>query len=140
VVELAARLLGFVRDHRLGTVLNGGFELVALPRTIRVPDIAFISSARASRDDIPGGFVKVTPDFVVEVLSPSDRKSRIQSKLDDYRRVRIPLVWLIDPKRRTVSVMTPRGVRVVRDGDVLDGGSVLPGFSCPVGKIFEGLR
>ena len=58
-MRLAARLLAFVREHRLGTVLNGGFELLALPRTIRVPDIAFISVVRASRAQVPAGFVKI---------------------------------------------------------------------------------
>src|SRR4051812_2705644 len=79
----SCRVASAEREHRLGTVLNGGFELLALPRTIRVPDIAFISVARASRAQVPAGFVKITPDFVVEVLSPSDRRSRMQSKLDD---------------------------------------------------------
>ena len=129
------------RGARAGTVLTSAFELLDLPRTVRVPDIAFVASARLSRGEIPTGFIRIPPDLAVEILSPSERRQRIQSKLEDYRAVRIPLVWVVDPGRRAVTVIAPdREPRALRQGDVLDGGAVLPGFTCPIAEIFEGLR
>jgi Uma2 family endonuclease len=141
-LRLAARLLAFVEQHRLGTVLTaGGFELRALPRTVRVPDIAFISSLRLPARAIPDGLGNLAPDLAVEILSPSDTRARIAAKLGDYEAVHIQLVWLVDPRRRTVSVIARNAATLVlHETDVLDGSTVLPGFSCPVADLFHGLR
>ena len=48
-----------------------------------------------------------------------------------------PLIWLVDPEMRTVLVYrgTPRGGELDEE-DTLDGGEVLPGFSCKVAELF----
>lgn len=49
-------------------------------------------------------------------------------------------MWVVDPRRRVVMVHTPDGhTRLLRDGDVIDGGSVLPGFSAPVSELLPDL-
>jgi Uma2 family endonuclease len=40
------------------------------------------------------------PVAVIEVLSPEDRVSRYQQRLDDYRTMGVPNIWVIDPMRR----------------------------------------
>ena len=53
---------------------------------------------------------------------------------------RVPLVWVIDPERRSVRVITVDApVRWLREGETLDGGSTIPGFACPVSDLFVGL-
>ena len=48
----------------------------------------------------------------------------------------VRLVWLIDPDRRTVTVLTPPEVTgILTEEETLDGGEVLPGFSCAVRDI-----
>jgi Uma2 family endonuclease len=58
-------------------------------------------------------------------------------KLREYFAAGTRLVWLVDPRPRTVRVHTGprRSVRLGPD-DVLDGGTVLPGFAVPVREIF----
>ena len=77
------------------------------------------------------------PELAVEVCSPSDEPGEIAKKLDLYRRAGVPLVWWVDPARRTVVVHRdgqPAGE--LGEDDVLDGADVLPGFRLPIAEIF----
>ncbi|HXT16458.1 MAG TPA: Uma2 family endonuclease [Gemmatimonadaceae bacterium] len=138
-----ARLLdAFVEPNRLGTVTVGsGYVLAALPRTVRGPDIAFVSASRLPPDMEAERIARFRPDLAIEILSPSEPASRLDEKLADYRAAGIPLAWVVDGSSRTVTVVTLRGApRTLHHDDVLDGGTILPGFSCRVGDLFEGLR
>ncbi len=49
------------------------------------------------------------------------------------------MVWVVEPLRRQVAVHTQEPVvRIYRDGDMLNGGDVLPGFEISVTYIFDG--
>jgi Uma2 family endonuclease len=77
------------------------------------------------------------PDLVVEVVSPSDRMTDVQAKVDDYLRAGVRLVWVVEPRARTVTAYVPgRPPRVYGEADDLDGGDVLPEFRLPVAEIF----
>jgi Uma2 family endonuclease len=46
------------------------------------------------------------------------------------------LVWLVDPRARAVRIYAAGAEpRVLGEGDVLDGGDVLPGFRVVVAEI-----
>lgn len=63
------------------------------PTRFRLPDIAVIRGGR------PAGRVLTDPPFlVVEILSPEDRVSRMEDRIDDYLRFRVEWIWLIDPR------------------------------------------
>lgn len=131
-----------VRRHALGRVFNDGFgyELLRLPRTVRVPDGSYVRADRLPEQGIGPGLLKLAPDLAVEVLSPSETASEIEEKLDDYFVSGTPLVWIVDPVRRTVMIVAADApVRWLREGNALDGGSVIPGFACAVSDIFEGI-
>ena len=82
-------------------------------------------------------FSQVAPDLVVEVSSPNDSHREINDKAMMWLRHGVRLVWLVHPATRTVEVHygVARGPTLV-DGDTLDGGDVLPGFTCAVSDIF----
>ncbi|MBA3415656.1 MAG: Uma2 family endonuclease [Chloroflexia bacterium] len=126
----------FVRQHRLGRVMgNVGFTLESDPDTVLGPDVSFV---RADRLPARGGcaFPRIPPDLAVEVLSPSNSASEIGRKLAIYLAAGVRLVWVIDSETRTVAVHSPAGVTLLGEGDTLDGGDVLPGFSIPVADLF----
>ena len=67
---------------------------VSLTR-VRIADVAILPVK------IPfEGVLGRPPVAVVEVLSPEDRVSRYQARLDDYRSMGIANIWVIDPMRR----------------------------------------
>jgi hypothetical protein len=46
-------------------------------------------------------------------------------------------VWVVEPRRRRVTIYTSdRTARVLRDHDVIDGGDVLPGFKLSLPDLF----
>ena len=130
-----------VRSTGSGRVFTEScYELVQLPRTARAPDVSFVRAERLPAGGIGDAQLRIAPDLAVEILSPSETASRLDEKLDDYAASRVSIVWVIDPQRRTVRVIaadTP--VRWLREGEMLDGGSTIPGFACPVSDLFVGL-
>jgi len=141
VVTAITRRLLYLEDRGLGRLLsNAGFELVKLPKTVRAPDLAFVRADHLPPGGIGDGPMQVSPDLAVEVVSPSDTHARIRERLDDYRTSSVPLVWLVDPRRRTVTVIEgDRPPLVLGEQDALDGGTVIPDLRCKVGEFFQGL-
>jgi Uma2 family endonuclease len=133
-------LLGeFVRPRGLGRLYgaDGGFVLFPDRQTVRVPDAAFVRADRMPQGEARKSFPRLAPDLVVEVLSPSDRTSEVVAKLEMYQEAGVPLIWLVDPDNETATIIAAdRPTRVVRQGDTLDGGDVLPGFGVLVAEIF----
>lgn len=77
------------------------------------------------------------PDLAVEVLSPDQHWAQFLDKVQFYLLHGVRLIWVIDPATSTVTVQAPgEDARILRPGDELDGGDVLPGFSVAVAEIF----
>ena len=102
-----ARLLGnHVHDHKLGTVsaAETGFVVKENPDTVLAPDIAFVAVGRVPATGDPRKFLRTVPDLVVEVASPNDTLNEIEEKIDDWLAAGTRLVWLVSPKRKTVTI------------------------------------
>jgi Uma2 family endonuclease len=125
----------FVINHNLGVVSSaeGGY-VVSGERYI--PDCAFLSNAKRhapSKD----GYVLVAPDLAIEVVSPTDQKGDITSKVANYLAAGT-VVWLVRPIEKTVHVyQANQPVKVYHQNDTLLGGDVLPGFSLTLKLIFQ---
>lgn len=140
VGNLTGPIEQYVRAHRLGQVCGAetGFRIGRAPDTVRAPDIAFIRQARRGHEPLPEGFFEGPPDLAVEVLSPSETTVEVEEKIADWLGAGCAMVWVIDAKRRSVSVHVPGGVvRVLAETDTLDGGELLPGFSLRVSEAFR---
>jgi len=140
--NLIALLVPYVTHHRLGRVFGDGtgYELVQFPHTVRVPDLSFVSAGRLPAGGIGPGLFTWAPDLAVEVVSPNEGPSALREKVDDFRAAGTRLVWVIDPRSRTVTVVAGNtSLSVLRDDEPLDGGDVIPGFSCRVADLFDGL-
>ena len=136
-VDLTLRLGVLVREGALGRVYaEAGFKLASDPDTVRGPDIAFIMRDRIP-DPEPTGFAHFAPDLVVEVMSPGDRAGELLAKVADWLSAGTRLVWVLDPARRVARVYRDDGTEQILTADEsLDGGEVVPGFSCPLSEIF----
>lgn len=140
VVSKVNRLLGdYVEKHGLGmTGPEGGFYLRRHPDTLRAPDVAFISRERLEKvGGIPEKFAEFPPDLAVEVLSPEDTSSEVLKKVQEYLVGEVPLVWIVDPATRTVTVYRSlHDVHILTADQDLDGGVVIPGFQARVAELF----
>ena len=136
-MDLALALGAHVRAAALGRVYaEAGFKLASNPDTVRGPDIAFISRGRIP-DPEPTGFAGFAPDLVVEVISPGDRAGEVLAKVADWISAGTRVVWVLDPARRVARVYRADGTEQILTADEsLDGGDVVPGFSCSLREIF----
>jgi Uma2 family endonuclease len=124
--------------HVLGELYTElGCILARNPDRVRAPDVAFIRMERIPPEGEPRGFWEIAPDLVVEVVSPNDTPAEIQLKVREWIEAGVRLVWVVYPDTRTVSVVRSLLDREeLTSDDTLDGGEVLPGFSCRVAEVF----
>ena len=139
-MRAGAILFTFVHQRDLGEVFAAetGFVLSTDPDTVRPPDAAFVAAERLPTGDLPAGYMCLAPDLVVEVVSPSDTASELQSKVCTWLDTGCRLVWVVYPATRSVTVYRSReDVRVLGEGDALDGSPVFEGFSAEVRELFR---
>jgi Uma2 family endonuclease len=143
---VAAKILGPVQTHVSAAMLGEVFDSSAgfdLPSGDSLePDLSFISTERflAGPRPVRGRFLRIVPDLVVEILSPSTaRRDRVE-KRRIYARNGVREYWLVDEPRREVAVLGDDGLaseRLYREGRIAS--SVLTGLLITVEDIFAGL-
>jgi Uma2 family endonuclease len=140
-VAIARYLYEFVTPRNLGLVTGEGGMMRLFAGLVRIPDVAFISWARLPGGKVPDAPIpRLAPDLAVEVLSRSNTPSEMRGKREEYFEAGVALVWMVDPEERRVTVYTsPEDSVAYGTSDVLDGGTVLPGFSLPLGELFAEL-
>ena len=137
-IKLAGRIDAYASERGLGvTLAEVGCVLSVDPPTVRGPDIAFLAAERVPPEGLPAGFWRSAPDLAVEIVSPSSRAAEIREKVLEYLAAGSRLVWVVDPATRSVATYRSReDIRLLTEGDVLEGGDVLPGFRLSVSELF----
>jgi Uma2 family endonuclease len=140
IAAVLIRVLGnWVFERDLGIIAGADSTMRLMQGLVRLPDLSFISWKRLGKHEYPSEPIpELAPELAVEVLSIGNTPGEMRRKLQEYFLAGVDLVWLINPDTRTVDVVTARDqVRRRLDEDqVLDGGTVLPGFTLPVKDIF----
>ena len=135
VTNLVFLLSQHVRANRLGVVYTeSGYHLESEPDTVLGSDISFVSKERV--DEAEESYYQGPPDLAIEVLSPGDRRAYVERKLAVYLETGTRSVWLVDPRRRTVEVVSSMSNRRMlhEDDELVD--DTLPGFRVKVSEIF----
>lgn len=139
-IRMATLLANHVGQRKLGIVVgpDTGFTLSHDPDVVRSPDVAFVSQSQIRQVGVPKQYFPGAPDLAVEVLSPGDTVDDVEEKVNDLLAAGTKLVWVVNPRRRTVTVYYPGPrIAVLREGDQLQGEDVIPGFACGVGDLFS---
>lgn len=134
-MRVAGPLCTYVEANNLGIVFAAGtgFMVERDPDTVLAPDVAFI---RQERGESEAGFASGSPDLVVEVLS--QREGPARNKAAQWLGFGALVVWLVDPKARTIEIHRQNGESTILSiSDKLDGEDVVPGFTIPVARIFR---
>ncbi|MBX9626967.1 MAG: Uma2 family endonuclease [Gemmataceae bacterium] len=131
----------FIKPGNLGWLSPEGTGYQCFPhapKQVRRADVSFIALARLTADRATAeGFLSVAPDLAVEVNSPNDTVGEVNTKVEEWLRAGVPLVWEVDPEARIVKCHRPDGSVTRREGDTLTGDPVLPGFAVPVADLFK---
>lgn len=137
--RLAALLEMYLMEHDEGYVNVELRHAARAEARAYVPDLSVTRWERAPSTlaERREGAIETTPDLAVEIVSPDDRPGRVADKLAFYLRAGVPLVWIIDPDDRTVSIYRPtEQVRVLSEADTLDAAPVLASFSLRLAGLF----
>jgi Uma2 family endonuclease len=139
-MNLSTPLDNHVRAGKLGRVFTAetGFLLISNPDTVRAADCALMTRERIAAAKRSSGYWVGAPNLVIEVVSPDDRTTEVADKVATWLTHDAEMVVVVDPRRRTVTVHRPAVPPLtLTDGDMLDGGDVVPGWRLPVRAIFE---
>jgi Uma2 family endonuclease len=130
-----------VRDSR-GKAFNSsaGFRLVN--GAVRAPDAGWVLKERlaALTKDQKRKFLPLCPDFIIEVVSPSDRLEDVRAKMREWIEQGVQLGWLIEPDSQIVEVHAPgRAVETLTGVERIEGRAPIEGFILELQDIWAGL-
>ncbi len=136
--QIGGCLGAFVTTNGLGETYAAGtgFIIDTAPDTVRAPDVSFVARERAEATAKERGFFPGAPDLAVEVISLNDRYSEIKERVSDWLRAGTQMVVVIDPHQLTATVyLAPNDTRILTEGDMLDGGDVVPGWEMALADV-----
>lgn len=141
--EIGAILRNHCRSTKQGWVFTSDASYQCFPdrpRSLRKPDVSVVLRNRLPQGPGSGNFL-IAPDLAVEVISPNDEYEEVDAKIGDYLGVGVPLVWIVCPNNRTVTIIRGDGSSTRLQGDrEIPGDPVLPGFNCPLRDFFLELQ
>lgn len=141
-LEIGSQIKAWTKRARTGNAFGSGTEFLLPDGAALSPDSAWVSNERLS--ELSGlerkQFLRLVPEFVVEVLSPGNRLSAAKKKMQCWIANGMELGWLIDGDAKTVHVYR-RGMepRQITDATMLPGEGPLDGFVLDLTEIREGL-
>jgi Uma2 family endonuclease len=137
--EINADFVIWNRQTKLGKVFDSSTGFKLPNGADRSPDVAWIKQERwdALTPEQKEKFPPIAPDFVLELMSPSDDLQKVQEKMQGYMDNQVKLGWLIDRKTRRVEIYRlGKEVEVLESPTELSGEDVLPGFILNLQTVF----
>ena len=95
----------------------------------RIPDVCVIRDTGK-----PEQIFRQPPFLCIEILSPDDRASEMQERIDDYLAMGVPFVWVIDPRTRRGWVYTTESGKEAKDGVMRTAD---PQIEVPLSALFD---
>ena len=139
-IEVGAQLRVWARREGSGRGFGAGTGFRLPNGATRSPDAAWIRLERLSKltAQEKKKFIPLCPDFVVEIVSPSDRLPSVQEKMREYRENGARLGWLIDPERRKVHVYrSGKRVKLLHHPKRVPASPEVPGFVLDLTEIWD---
>lgn len=139
-VKLTTQLDVWNEQTELGEVFDSSTGFTLPNKADRSPDVSWVEKSRwsALTPEQREKFIPLCPDFVIELVSPSDSLKKSQEKMQEYMENGCRLGWLINRKKREVEIYRPgQDVEVLQSPLTLSGENVLPGFVLNLQKIWN---
>lgn len=137
--ELTYQLAHWNRQHQAGIVFDSSAGFTLDTGAMLSPDASWIAQANwdALSPEDRRGFARICPDFVVELLSPTDRLSDTMRKMEQWLAAGAKLGWLIAPATESAYVLEPgQPVRpLVGFDQELAAGPLLPDFRLELWRL-----
>jgi Uma2 family endonuclease len=128
----------WARKDGTGIVVSADTAYVLPSTAVRGPDASWIRRERLaafSKEELEK-FGHLCPDFVAEIMSPSNTLSELQDKMAEYISNGALLGWLIDPYEARVYIYrSGKAVECLQNPTTISGDPILPGFVFNVAEI-----
>lgn len=139
--EINRQLANWNHQTKKGWVYDSSAGFTLPNSAVRSPDASWVSNVRfeALSDADKTGFIKLCPDFVLELKSSTDSLLTLQTKMLEYIENGARLAWLIDPEAANAYVYRSDGSQETLSGfdHVLSGESVLKGFELDLATLLR---
>jgi Uma2 family endonuclease len=138
-IDLSMQLQAWSKKDGRGVAFDSSTLFLLPNRAMRSPDAAWVLRSRlASLDDREKErYLTLCPDFVVELTSPSDRLSEVQSKMREWMDNGCILGWIIHPAVREVHIYRASGSEIRRGIVSIEGMAPIEGFTLDLSDIWE---
>jgi Uma2 family endonuclease len=137
--EIIWQLRNWWDKHERGRVTdsNTGFHLP--DGSMLCPDAAYISPVTLAGLTIEEGtgFPHLCPDFVIELLSASDRLNKTRAKMEQWIENGAKLAWLIDPYERKAYLYEPAKPSVLVGNPSVRGTGPVEGFTLDLNRVWR---
>ncbi len=128
------------RQNKLGVVFDSSTGFTLPNSAKRSPDVSWVEISRWNKltQKQKRGFAPITPDFVLELLSPNDRLQDVQRKMEEYRECGVKLGWLIYPDETKVEIYRlGKDTKVLVNPQSLSGEDLMPELIVELNEIFK---
>lgn len=123
---------------RGGAYSGAYFRLRRDPDSTIAFDLGYAGPELNSSVNKGDDFLDGLPTLAVEVIDPIDQPEELKEKVATCAEAGVPLVWIVDPVARTVTVHRPDAKpQLFNVGQELTAEPLLPGFRCSVAEIFD---
>jgi len=138
--DLTMQLRAWAKRNGRGRAVDSSTEYILPSGAARSPDASWVLRSRLANltPEQKKKFLRLCPDFVVELRSPSDRLRQVQAKMREWMDNGAKLGWLIDPDSRSVYIYRPgQTTERLVDPDRVEGEPPVEGFVLEMADIWN---
>ena len=138
-MSLAFQIELWNRQSKTGVVFDSSTGFKLSNGSTRSPDVSWIAIERwnSLSDKQKRSFAPIDPDFIIELMSPTDDLSTTQQKMSEYINCGVKLGWLINPDVKEVEIYRPgKDKETLNNPSSLSGEDILPGLTVDLSDIF----
>ena len=137
--EIIHQLRSWWHRHKQGRAFDNNTGFFLPDGSMFSPDAAYIRREKSRRitKEEGGHILRVVPDSVVELLSPSDTLAKTEPKMEAWMSNGVELGWLVDPYERQVLVYEPGESVRTETGGFVEGSGPVQGFRLDLNEIWQ---
>jgi Uma2 family endonuclease len=137
--EIVSQLRNWWKTHRRGRVFGSSGTFFLADNAMLNPDASYVLPNKLkdlTKDELTG-FLRLCPDFFIELLSISDSLPKAQEKMERWVENGASLGWLIDPYKKRVYVCIPGSETVIESANTAPGQEPVEGFNFDLAELWR---
>ena len=139
--DVGFELMKWARADGRGRVASSNGTFILPSGAVYAPDAAWISYAKLADLTVKDRekFARFVPEFLIEIMSPSDRLTTAKAKMEEWMAGGVTLGWLIHPRKKSVYIYRTGAQPEQRTGiPEIAGEGPVTGFVLPLDSIWAG--